>query len=247
MGREIKRVPVDFDWPLRTVWKGFKNPYYQYQSECHYCDGTGYNPETKKLADAWYDFEHTGARWCDKITQDEVEALVEGGRLMDFTHFWTKEKGWQEKEPKYMPTAEEVNAWESGRGMGHDAINRFICIETRAKRLGVWGHCEHCNGDGENWDSPEHKKAAEEWEQEEPPKGEAYQIWETVSEGSPVSPPFLEPEKLAEWMDKNGQGLDSEVTYDQWLKFIRGPGWSTSMVMDGKGVRSGVAAVVDKD
>ncbi len=30
----------------------------------------------------------------------------------------------------------------------HDAINRFILIETRAKRLGIWGHCSTCNGSG---------------------------------------------------------------------------------------------------
>ena len=27
MGREIKRVPLDFDWPLDKPWKGFVNPY----------------------------------------------------------------------------------------------------------------------------------------------------------------------------------------------------------------------------
>jgi hypothetical protein len=26
MGREIRRVPVDFDWPLNKVWEGFCNP-----------------------------------------------------------------------------------------------------------------------------------------------------------------------------------------------------------------------------
>jgi hypothetical protein len=25
MGREVKRVPLDFDWPLKTVWKGYGN------------------------------------------------------------------------------------------------------------------------------------------------------------------------------------------------------------------------------
>ena len=26
MGREIRRVPLDFDWPLNTVWEGFLTP-----------------------------------------------------------------------------------------------------------------------------------------------------------------------------------------------------------------------------
>ena len=27
---------------------------------------------------------------------------------------------------------------------GHDAINRWICVKARAKHLGIYGHCEHC-------------------------------------------------------------------------------------------------------
>lgn len=29
MGREIKRVPLDFAWPLDEVWDGFLNPLYK--------------------------------------------------------------------------------------------------------------------------------------------------------------------------------------------------------------------------
>ena len=28
MGRELKRVPLDFDWPLNKPWEGFVNPHY---------------------------------------------------------------------------------------------------------------------------------------------------------------------------------------------------------------------------
>jgi hypothetical protein len=27
MGREIRRVPLDFAWPIDMVWKGFLSPY----------------------------------------------------------------------------------------------------------------------------------------------------------------------------------------------------------------------------
>ena len=37
----------------------------------------------------------------------------------------------------YIPTADEVNAWAGRGSIGHDAINRMICVETRAKRLGA--------------------------------------------------------------------------------------------------------------
>lgn len=102
--------------------------------DCEHCHGTGQNPETYELDRTFYDFEGTGKRWCDKITQDEVDALIENKRLSDLTR------------GGHHPTAEEVNAWERGRkGIGHDAINRWILIETRAKRLGVYGDCEHCD------------------------------------------------------------------------------------------------------
>lgn len=50
---------------------------------------------------------------------------------------------WRDKVP-----AEEVNEWNEGRGFGHDAINRGICVRTRCKREGVWGLCEACEGHG---------------------------------------------------------------------------------------------------
>lgn len=101
--------------------------------KCEDCDGSGYNRETKQISDDWYDFEGTGRRWSNNITQDEVDALWEHNRLqVDF---------------KKKPTAEQVNEW-SKKGFGHDSINRWICVEQRAKRLGVWGHCPKCNGRG---------------------------------------------------------------------------------------------------
>lgn len=106
---------------------------------CEYCEGEGYNPETREIHRSWYDFEKTGKRWCHNITQDEVDALWEKNRLKhDF-----KEK----------PTADQVNEW-SRHGMGHDAINRWICCETRAKRLGVYGFCDKCEERGYNYTEP---------------------------------------------------------------------------------------------
>lgn len=52
MGRELKRVPLDFNWPIDQLWKGFINPY-RYQV-CKSCGETGLNPATKKLNDDWY-------------------------------------------------------------------------------------------------------------------------------------------------------------------------------------------------
>lgn len=123
--------------------------------DCEACDRTGLNPESQKVQDDFYalDLPHGSpawrmTRWCDRITQDEVQALVDAGRLKDFTHTFIAGRGWVLKSGNPVPSSEEVNAWEAGRGMGHDAINRWILVETRCKRLGVWGHCAACGGSG---------------------------------------------------------------------------------------------------
>ena len=46
MGREIKRVPLDFDWPLNKTWEGFLNPHYK---QCRWCLGEGETDEGFQL------------------------------------------------------------------------------------------------------------------------------------------------------------------------------------------------------
>jgi len=204
MGREIKHVSLDFDWPLNFQWKGYMCPYTS--QKCIVCDGSGYNKETKQLADDWYDFNNTGEKWCDKITQEEVDALIKHGRLMDFTHKFVRGKGNIKIKPKPQITAKMVNEW--GRnGLRHDAINKWICIETRAKRLDIFGKCELCDGNGEIWFNKKVEKLADDWynnEKYEPPTGKGWQVWETVSEGSPISPVFDSSDKIINWLIEKG-------------------------------------------
>jgi|GEM_PF-1852567 hypothetical protein len=86
MGRTVKRVPLNFGWPLGKIWKGYINPHAG-PKKCKNCNGTGYNEKTLILANAHDDFANLGVQWCHNITQDEVMALVIKGRLMEFTHF----------------------------------------------------------------------------------------------------------------------------------------------------------------
>jgi len=108
--------------------------------ECGACHGSGYNPATEKISNEWYAHTRTDGKrgWNESISQVEVDALWEAHRLRDF-----KEK----------PTAEQVNAW-SKNGFGHDAINMWICVEARAKSLGVYGKCEICGGSGRLYTEP---------------------------------------------------------------------------------------------
>lgn len=292
MGRELKRVPLDFDWPLEKVWAGYRNPLHC-AIHCAGCDGSGYSPEANQMKERWYGnapfkpedrgsipftpqdkpvrafaernvstpsgFYGRGepaimreatrlcslfnAGWNHHLNADDVAALVEGGRLMDFTHTFTPETRWQPKQPPYVPTPREVNEW-SLSGIGHDAINLWIVIDAECKRLGIEMTCQCCDGDGEIWPSPHARAAYDAWERTGPPKGDGYQIWETVSEGSPISPVFSTALDLARHMSTTRIGGDDGSTAETWLRFIEGPGWAVSMVAGPNGVVSGVEAAV---
>jgi len=76
----------------------------------------------------------------------------------------------------------------------------------------------------------------------DPPTGKGYQLWETTSEGSPMSPVFAKPESLALWLVKNNASAFGSMTlpYEKWLAFIQKGGSAPSAVLDEKGLRSGV-------
>lgn len=122
-------------------------------AQCPDCQGGGYNPETARVAAAFY--EHSCPPdmkpWHTDITQDEVEALVAEERLWDFTDRGKKTNA---DGTPYVPSAVEVNAAQQGV-RSHDAINRSVLVRTRAERLGVYGLCETCGGHGHAFTSAE--------------------------------------------------------------------------------------------
>jgi hypothetical protein len=241
MGRELKRMPLDFNWPIDQLWKGFVNPYHS--QECKACERTGLNPATKKISDAWYSFgkakwvnvnanrRYNDLAWSNHLTQLEVEALVEAGRLYDFTHDFVPGEGWKEKVPAYRPTAEEVNEWNK-TSMGHDSINQWICVKARAKSLGVYGHCEHCGGEGEIWQTEEIKKLAEDWQEFQPPVGDGFQLWSTTTEGHPMTPVFATLEALCEHCEVEGVSVFGSDTMSkaEWMKSLGGDNIVTHVV-----------------
>ena len=105
----------------------------------------------------------------------------------------------------------------------------------------------------------------------EPPRAEYYrpewdkssatwwQVYETVSEGTPVSPPFETQDELIDYLVENGDFWDQErrkdksrnmfgMRCDPWPreqaeKFVKGHGFAASMVIAGGKIMSGIEAL----
>jgi hypothetical protein len=295
MGRIVRRVPLDFSWPLSEVWSGFLSPDRFSETPCEACDGKGYSPEAQHFHNLWYgyepfdpastgcvaltpdtpavrrfaernvasapDFYGTGegaivreaqrlvglwnGQWCHHLTQADVDALVDGNRLWDFTRSFSREDGWQEINPVPRPTAAEVNEW-SLAGFGHDSINAMIVIRARCERDGVSETCPSCDGHGSHEAYAGQRAEAEAWEPTEPPAGDGWQLWETVSEGSPISPVFASAGDLAAWMSNPERGKDW-VPPAVAAKFVA-EGWAPSLIGSPEtGIVSGVEVIGSQD
>lgn len=297
MGREIKRVPLDFDWPwddTRAVWKGYLAPEKFRENDCPDCEN-GYSKHAQKLFRRWYGdmptrpsftgstpltedtpavrefaernvasaLEYYGSgelairlearrlrkmwneQWCHRLAQEDVDALVAADRLMDLTHTFDPVNRWQKIEPPVTPTAVEVNEW-SLRGMGHDSINASVVIRARCEKAGQPLVCATCDGHGSLEAYEGQRAEAEAWEQEEPPVGDGYQLWETVSEGSPITPVFATAEELARWMTEHCWGKQTHrmaSSFEVAMRFID-VGWAPSGGSSAEhGVQDGVELI----
>jgi hypothetical protein len=194
--------------------------------------------EAMRLADIF-----NGA-WEHHLNADDVAALIAKGRLMDLTHTFDPVNRWQPKDPPFVPTPAEVNAW-SLQGLGHDSCNQWIVIEARCGREGVPYECGTCAGAGDVA-TPEQRAIHDAWEPTDPPEGDGWQLWETVSEGSPISPVFPTADGLAEWMTTPAAqwGAMGPWTREQADAFVGGPGWAPTFIGSAEaGLVDGVTAV----
>lgn len=227
MGREVRRVPLDFDWPIDKTWGGFLNPHYK---KCPDCD-------------------HGETASCDALNQLVHLIMIAGSNSASRKppHSYLRQVGIE----SVGTTLHEVSVGLAGRPMsfiGHDAIDRWQATKKILLAAGLpedWGTCKTCNGRGID---PTIYEAYSAWEPTEPPKGDGWQLWETVSEGSPVTPVFETPEQLAQHLVENPSGI-FKCSYEDWLQMITGSGWAPSMLGSAdKGIMDGVTgmAMLDK-
>lgn len=274
MSRELRRVPLDFDWPIGQTWSGYINLHYEaHRRDCQKCAATGYSALGRRLSDQWsgkapFDPSESGSHpflathpsiqarakrrapnaieaqaqrlaaqinrsLAHHLNQDDVNALLAGCRLREF------------RGREVPPTAREVNELSLSTPL-HDEVSKLLVIQSRCKRAGESELCDECLGEGSVLDSVDAKRLSEEWQPTDPPTGEGYQVWETVYEGTPISPVFATADELAAWMAANGTGTDRGTTKQQWLTFITAGGHAPSFVVrstaNGIEVKTGVQA-----
>lgn len=134
-------------------------------------------------------------------------------------------------------------AGREGDGM-HDAIDGWRAMDKVISAAGldpkVWGYCARCGGNGDIG-TAEEREAVEDWKSTDPPTGDGWQVWETVSEGSPISPVFPDREGLIQWLMSPAYswGISQPLTRGQAEGFTAA-GWAPSMVaVAGSGVIPG--------
>lgn len=198
--RVVNRVPLDFDAPIGKTWPGYLSPDWRPcpSDDCE----NGY-----KLA----------AAWLGNITH-LILILAEA-----------PERGlhpWLEALPLHPDRAPKANIREltgglsgrEARSFGHDGIDRWTATKAIIRAAGLpeeWGVCPICNGHAIH---PNDLEAAEAWEATEPPEGDGWQLWETTSEGSPISPVFATAEELADWCADNATWFASlRWSAAEWL------------------------------
>lgn len=214
MSRDIKRVPIDFDWPTDKVWQGYLMPAKFDEDKCMDCFCTGSTPARQWIGRI--------GLMLDQLVED-IDTQDQGKPM----HPWLA-------EDTYPPTYTEHN-YELRQVTRHEVIrpsediiefaqelvkddryehnrtvrrgfmsqNRYAFTEGLIRRAGLpekWGWCKSCNGHGSTEKYVGQRDEAEKWERIEPPTGEGWQVWESVSEGSPISPVFPDSEGLIQWL-----------------------------------------------
>lgn len=197
MGRQIRRVPLDFDWPLNKTWDGFVNPHWR---ECPEVErGNCHNGEDNN--GAWLTaISHliAGVGREGATTPEEREALRGRGCLSPHPYLtqWGQAphtRGRSGEAPRMVVPDARMAEFVAGLS-GGDHVDRWSGSEVAygirrklikaAKMPEDWGCCLVCGGTGQD---PATLPAYEAWKPTPPPTGEGWQLWENTSEGSPVS------------------------------------------------------------
>jgi hypothetical protein len=212
-------VPTDFDWPINKTWQGYLTPDELLSPECSDCGGRGTTPARQAV-------EHVANLLL--MLDDDRAAQARGQALHPYFG------GYLDVRP-----SADVAAFGTGLAgreagfIGHDAVDRWSATEKVIRAAGldpqVWGICPTCEGHGNVERYPGQRAAAEAWEPTDPPTGGGWQLWETVSEGSPISPVFADADGLIDWLCSPAYSWGGPMERESAARFVRA-GWAPSLV-----------------
>ncbi len=233
MGREIKRVALNYEFKLGEVWPGFINPHYKECPHCMHGSTTG----GKRLEDLVSLIMLSG----DDAREGRAHPYFYNAPLYNTS-------GRMVLSPDIADLTEGL-AGRKPSFMGHDVCDKWTATKKIIAAAGLpadWGICPHCKGDAID---PEIKEVYEAWKETPPPSGPGYQLWSTTTEGTPMTPVFDTPEGLAHYCatEKVSSLGDTTENYETWLKFINGSGWAVSAIMKDGHMESGVAAAIQTE
>ena len=241
MGREVKRVPLDFDWPINEVWKGYLLPEELRETPVRRMRTRRRHPGTEVRVEAITNLF---------LTLDEDRRSQHQGRPMH-PYLTALRNVYTARRPG--PEIADLGTGLAGREMGflgHDSIDQYRATSAVIKAAGLdpetWGICPMCQGHGAVETYPGQRDAAEAWEPTEPPEGDGWQLWETVSEGSPITEVYPSRDQLIAYLmsPANCWGISRPLTREQAEAFV-GEGWAPSMItVDGR-LMPGAAAIGD--
>lgn len=255
MGREIRRVPMDFDFPLNKTWTGFLHPEELHGDTCLKCYGKG--------TTAAYQWVMAIGLLLEDVVQD-LGAQSQGKAphpylretphhpydLGEYDHetktYVRQGVGMLRPSEDLLPLMAKLCETSGDRlaEMGYTYRVGTKLIEAAGFDPMEWGKCPDCDGHGDIEKYPGQRADYEAWEPTDPPEGEGWQLWQTVSEGGPISPVFATPEELAEWMSSpeytwGATKSIGQPSYESALAFIK-EGWAPSLVVTPiHGVESG--------
>lgn len=276
MSRELRRVPLDFNWPLNKVWSGYINPH---GGPCPEDQTTCFNGYT--AAGKWLEsVARLIAMLGDEAvcnTPERLKHYAKSGRI--YPHPYLQEfaqaprtsipdavinkarelptmpermrvvEAYEARNPtRLLPLTDELADLVGGlakkRGgkaalgeIGSSSVSWEIAnvLRDAAGMRKRWGTCPVCKGHG---DDPAQRKAANRWRKKHPPKGPGYQLWENVSEGSPISPVFPTRETFIAYLVGEGYTQKAAEGFTE-------SGWAPSMVVSGGVAKMNIEACED--
>lgn len=247
MSRKVVRVSLDFSWPYNKPWEGRCLPDSLHGTPCVDC-------KMGQTHAGWW-LQHLCQR-LEMLAADVFEQ--QRGKQMhpwlvndpypptDSTHLFERATRVLRPSEDWLALMKGLTGVEpTGDPFGGGWKHNLYGAIAKAAGIPDFGSCDTCEGEGSIEQYPGQFAERDAWEPSWPEPGEGWQLWETTSEGSPVSPVFASAEELAEWLttSEGGRELSGRpMTIDQALAFVDAGSAPTGFITAG-GVHDGAEYV----